>query len=171
MKTTQPQKIFIILLAIGFLVPVSRGQQNRWADYEPRTLQSVIDSHRGGVHRLDYLLSAHSFPSQVKLVYLGKTRQVMGKRKELLRQWVKMVQQPGSVVELFQTEVLFREGTMEHWLLVQKPLIAALRKEVKAGESINSYVIFMGGAKQEGRWEWMFAMNEFDAPAQKAALH
>jgi len=80
-----------------------------------------------------------------------------------LRKWEKMMKRPVSVVELFQTEVLFREGNKEYWLPVQKPLIDALKKEVKLGQAINAYVIFMGGAKLENRWEWLFAMNEFDA--------
>jgi hypothetical protein len=87
---------------------------------------------------------------------------------ELLRKWEKMMKRPVSVVELFQTEVLFREGNKEYWLPVQKPLIDALKKEVKFGQAINAYVIFMGGAKLggaklENRWEWLFAMNEFNA--------
>src|SRR5262245_4921530 len=133
----QPTRFFAALVAVGFLMPVSSGQQGGWADYQQRTLQSVIDAHSGGVPRLDYLLSAHSFPSQVKLVYLGKTRQVAGRRMELLRKWEKMSIRTVNVTELFQTEVLFREGKIEHWLPVQKPLIVALGKEVKPGESIN----------------------------------
>ena len=113
--------------------------------------------------QLDFLLSADSFPSQVKLIYVGKPRAVTGRRMELLRKWDKMMRRPVSLVDLFQTEVLFREGNKEHWLPVQKPLIDALRKEVKPGQAINSYVIFMGGAKLENHWEWLFAMNEFDA--------
>ena len=167
----QPNRFAAALVAVGLLLPVCNGQEGGWADYQRRTLQSVIDAHSGGVQRLDYLLSADSFPSQVELVYLGKTRRVSGKRMELLRKWEKMAKRPVSVVELFETEVLFRERAVEHWLPVQKPLIPALQKEVKLGETINSYVIFMGGAKQENRWEWIFAMNEFDASTRKAALH
>ena len=119
--------------------------------------------HRDSAVKTDFLVSAHSFPSRVKLVYLGNSRPVSGKRLKLLRFWDKMIKRPESVMEFFQTEMLFREGKMEHWLLVQKPLPAALRKEVKPGQAINAYVIFMGGAKLENRWEWLFAMNEFDA--------
>jgi hypothetical protein len=70
-----------------------------------------------------------------------------------------------TTLEMFPTEVLFREGADEHWIAVQKPLLAALRKEVKNGQSLDGYVIFMGTIKKVGEQrEWLFAMNEFDAP-------
>jgi hypothetical protein len=155
-------KLFTVVFLAVFLLSDSRAQQNPWADYQRRTLQSVIDMHVDSTPQLDFLLSAHSFPSQVRLAYVGNTRPVTGKRLELLRKWVKMTRHPESVVELFQREVLFREGNKAHWLPVQKPLIEALKKEVKPGGAINAYVIFMGGAKFGHSWEWLFGMNEFD---------
>jgi len=84
----------------------------------------------------------------------------------LLVGWTKMLKDtvPANTVELFQTEVLFREGEEEHWLAVQKSLVDALPKEVKTGQEINGYVIWLGIVKVDDHFEYLFAMNEFDGP-------
>ena len=60
--------------------------------------------------------------------------------------------------------MLFKEGSDEHWIALQKPLLDYLPKEVKRGQAINAYVIWMGAIKVDNHWKWLFAMNEFDAP-------
>jgi hypothetical protein len=148
----------------------SQNQEDRWQDYEPRTLQSIIDMHRADAarlnsHKLAMLLSAWNFPSQVKLVYLGDSRPISGKRKYLLEDWKKMMKDvmPSDSSDLYPTEILFKEGSHVHWIVIQKPLLDFLPKEAKRGQVINAYVVWMGAVKIDTHWEWLFGMNDFDA--------
>ncbi len=142
-----------------------------WEKYERRTLQSIIEMFPDRPEKFpdptknQIVLPGISLTSKVKLVYLAKSRPLSDNRKELMTYWIKSVGLPATKVDLFLTEVLFREGTDEHWIAVQKPLLTALPKEVKKGQSFDGYVVFMGTIKKVGgQREWLFAMNEFDAP-------
>jgi hypothetical protein len=172
----------LVLIFLAGLVTISSAQtaeKSSWDAYEPRTLQSIIDAHKDSVADLDnsspgpnkMLLSGDSFPSKVCLVYLGKSRSIAGKRKELLESWKKMLKEqvPENLVEMFSTEMLFREGDREFWIAVQKPLLEPLSKEVKVGGPMNGYVIWMGAIRANDHWEWLFAMNEFDTPKSARA--
>jgi hypothetical protein len=165
---------FILLtgvIAVALAMRASSQNENRWEDYKPRTLQSIITMHRANIAELNsekspLLLSGESFPSQVKLIYLADSRPILAKKKFLLEDWKKMLrdQVPPNTVELFPVEILFREGSHEHWIAVQTPLLEFLPKEVKRGQVINAYVVWMGAIKVDNHWEWLFAMNDFDAP-------
>lgn len=158
----------------------AQAQQDTWSKYKPRTIQSVVAAHQEQVVEIDsssplaenkLLLSADSFPSKVKLVFLGKSRPMPQKRRELLQAWKKMLKYsvPDDVVDKFSVEMLFREGDKELWVAVQTPLLEALPQEVRLGQSFTAYVVWMGAIKAADRWEWLFAMNEFDAPATSRA--
>ena len=112
------------------------------------------------------LLTGDSFPSKVKLIYMGRSRPVGPERQKLLAGWSKALKDslPPNVVELFKSEMLFKENGTEHWIAVQKPLLEFLPKEVKANQQITGFIIWIGAIKVQGQWDWLFAMNEFDGP-------
>src|SRR5208337_1742973 len=145
--------------------------EDPWEKYKPRTLRSIMemspDLPEGNPDstKIEFYICADPFPSKIKLVYLAKSRPLSADKKQLITYWLRSKSLPATKVDLFLTEVLFREGTDEHWIAVQKPLLAALPKEVKKGQSFDGYVVFMGTIKKVGgQREWLFAMNEFDAP-------
>jgi len=161
----------VCVFAIAAALVAGGQSESHWEDYKPRTLQSIMEMHGDPpAESLDssksvVFVSSDSFPSKVKLVYLAKSRPLPADKSELLTYWTKSVNRQATTPEMFQTEVLFREGADEHWIAVQKPLLAALPKEVKSGQSLEGYIIFMGFIKKAGEQrEWLFAMNEFDRP-------
>jgi hypothetical protein len=85
------------------------------------------------------LLTGDSFPSQVKLVYSGKTRPLPAEHGVLLDFWRKMFKDQAPSPDEFATEVLFKEGAAERWIAVQKPLLDPLSK------------FFQGSEKRENR--------------------
>ncbi len=163
-------RIILLIGALAFVLARDASSQNedRWKHYEPGTLQSIIKMHQKAMDEdnSSVLLTADSFPSQTKLMYLVKSRPLPAKKKELLEAWKKMWgdQVPADTLEVFQTEVLFKEGSEEHWIAMQKPLLQPLTKETKQGQVINAYVAWMGAIKVDDHWEWLFVMNAFDPP-------
>ena len=89
---------------------------------------------------------------------------MQGKRAELLEYWKKMLKRSDDLINVFGTEMLFKEGDKEIWIAVQKPLLDPLPKEVAVGKSFTAYIIWMGAIQDGNHWEWLFAMNEFDTP-------
>jgi len=161
--------LLIFVIAFGAIAPMWGQSEDHWDRYQCRTLQSIIDLHRDDVQALNskkkaILLTGDSFPSQVKLVYLGESRPLPAKKGVLLDFWRKMLKEQAPPAEVFATEVLFKEGADEHRIAVQQPLLDALPKELKKGQAVNAYLIWMGAIKVGNRWEWLFAMNRFDGP-------
>ena len=163
-------RLTVLMCVFAFVAATCAWSQSsdHWEDYEPRTLQSIIAMHVDDVKDLDskekvVLLTGDSFRSRVRLIYLGDSRPLSAKRSKLLDFWRKMLKDQAPPADVFSTEVLFKEGADEHWIVVQKPLLDALPKEVKRGQPVNAYVIWIGAIKVGKQWEWLFAMNEFDA--------
>jgi hypothetical protein len=137
--------------------------------YKCRTLQSIIDMHRGDIRSLNskkkaMLLTGDSFPSQVALIYLGQSRAIPAPKDVLVDYWRKMFKEDAPPPDAFTTEALFKEGDKEHWIAIQKSLVDVLAKEVKKGQTLKAYVIWVGAIKAGKQWEWLFAMNGFDGP-------
>jgi hypothetical protein len=158
----------MLFCALFALYPVcclpQQGDQSKWDKYQPRTIQSIIDAHNEYLADTDIFLSAESFPSRVTLIFLGKTRPLQDNHAKLVEYWKKMLRINDDLVNVFGTEMLFREGDKELWIAVQKPLLDPLPKEVAVGKPFTAYIIWMGAIKDRSHWEWLFAMNEFDAP-------
>ena len=48
-------------------------------------------------------------------------------------------------------------------------LLDPLSKELKEGDVVNAYVIWIGAIRAKPNWEWWFALNEFvNCPEGKA---
>ena len=168
---TRFMKVRWALLICALALPASTYTQaqseSHWGAYKPRTLQSIIDTHGEDIKRLDsekkaVFLTGDSFQSQVKLVYSGKTRPLPVEHGVLLDFWRKMLRDQAPSADEFATEVLFKEGAAERWIVVQKPLLDPLSKEVKNGQTVNGYVIWIGAIRVGEHREWLFAMNGFD---------
>jgi hypothetical protein len=160
---------FVISSVVLFASVFTFGQnKDHWEDYEPRTLQSIIEMHRGNIVDLNsrkkaILLTGDSFPSKVELVYAGESRPVSKPDKMLLSFWRKMLGNNAPPEDAFPKEFLFGEGSEKYWIVAQKPLIDALPKELKVGNVLTAYIVWIGAIKVDEQWEWLFAMNEFES--------
>jgi hypothetical protein len=162
------RSVFLFCVLASSAVTYAQHQsEGHWEDYAPRTLQWIVDTHREESKRLDskkkaVLLTGDSFQSRVSLVYSGESRPLPVEDAVLLDFWRKMLKEQAPLAEEFATEVLFKEGSTERWIVVQKPLLDPLSKEVRSGQTVTGYVIWVGAIKAGKRWEWLFAMNGFD---------
>jgi len=171
----------LITLWLSALLPTyciaQQSASEQWGKYEPRTLASIIKFNKPLCEEMDsapeaqgkkkILLTGDNFPSLVILTYEGKSRPLEGPRQEVLVAWAKTTGRSEYMTKVFETEGLFRENGVDFWVALQKPLVDPLSKEVKVGQHITAYIMWMGTIKVEDHWEWLFAMNEYDAPTAK----
>jgi hypothetical protein len=131
--------------------------------YRPRTLGEIIKAHSDSetLTRSNMILTGDTFPSRVKVVHTGSTRQITPARKQHLEMLVTSFGVDPKVISRYEKELLFVEGTEEHWLPVQKELIPFFEKELKKGEEVILYAEWVGARKLGGKWEWIFIVNEF----------
>lgn len=145
-------KCAILLGALSVTLTTKIAAQQQWETYQPRTLRQIIKEHvsevADGRGRVIFLLTAESFPSKVKAVYTGKSRAISSKRLELISEWAKARKVDKEIVELFKQELLFLEGSEEHWLPAQQSLIPYFRREIQTGESVELFVVWIGARKE-----------------------
>jgi hypothetical protein len=151
-----------VLLAGNALV----YSQDNWGAYKPRTIGEVIKQHSnpqflahgdGSVH-----FSGDSFPSRVKVTYTGSSRDISARRKKHISAWVKTNGRNPEIANLFETELLFKEGDAEYWLPVQKQVIPYFAEELKKGDQVTVFTIWVGAYKEASKWDWVFLVNEFE---------
>jgi hypothetical protein len=129
------KRLLMCAIIFGFISgTVVYGQAgNHWERYKCRTLTEIIRLHRDSdvfrdmqAKKKAMLLTGDDFASQVKLVYLGKERPVFGATEILKSAWRKSFPSRKVPEDEFKTEALFREGSEEHWLVVQNALLDPL---------------------------------------------
>jgi hypothetical protein len=160
------QRFLIVIgcLMLTSLCAFSQGQDG-WGNYQVRTLKQIVDQHSeiasNEKAKLNLLFSADLFPSKVKGIYSGEIRKISATRKEFIAEWAKTRKASPELVNLFEEELLFKEGDAGYWLPVQKQVIPFLREELKAGDRVELYLIWIGTRSEGGVTDWFFLVNEF----------
>jgi hypothetical protein len=164
---SRPSLLPALLILLFAAHAQARGQEFNYDAYEPRTLAEMIKKYDDpelleGKFKEVNVIFGGSFPSQVKVVYTGTSRKIPAGRREFIGDWGKTHALSPEIVELFETELLFREGSAEHWLPVQKQVIPYFEKELKKGDTVALYAIIAGGKRISGKWDWVVLVNEFE---------
>jgi hypothetical protein len=160
-----PLVLMTILLAGTGL---AYGQGFDYDAYEPRTLAEMIKKYDGedlrdmGKAKDGSMIFGASFPSQVKVIYTGSSRKIPAERKSFIEAWVKTHEMPPEIAQLFETEHLFIENSVQYWLPVQKQVASYFDKELKKGEQVTLFAVITGGKKIDGKWDWIVLVNEFE---------
>jgi tetratricopeptide (TPR) repeat protein len=156
-----------------FLITNYALAQDPWESYKPRTLKQIIQQHESelvterGQAKAVLIFSAEPFKSRVKVIYTGESRIVSAKRKELIVDWVKSFRYKPETADLFESELLFKEGSVEHWLPVQKQVIPYFAQELKKGDEVTLLLVWAGARRDPEQTDWVFLVNEFEATDQQ----
>jgi len=111
--------------------------------------------------RIHLLFTADLFPSRVNVIYLGEKKKISSTRKTFIGEWAKTRKVGDEIVSLFEEELRFREGETEYWLPVQKQVVPHFNQELKPGDKVELFVIWIGARTEAGITDWVFLVNEF----------
>lgn len=157
------------VLIVLLVIPLRLSAQFNYDAYRPGTLQGLIDRNTASVTadtqpgRPSIAISGHSFPTRVRVIYLGQRRPLVAERRLLLAGWARGIRGDSSIADAYVNEYLFREGDREHWLAVQKVLEPSMAQELKAGDPVALYVAWFGAHHAGAEITWLFSVNEFEA--------
>ncbi len=135
-------------------------------DYQPRTLKEIVamkpdpQDLRDKQDRLG--VTANDLPSRVRVTYTGSTRLMPQFKKEAVRQWARLY--AGSIehyTEPYQSEMLFIENGARYWLAIQKNSRLAAKKQFKKGEVLDLYLIRLGAAISNDKYDWVLLVEDF----------
>lgn len=151
---------------LALLLAGRLSDQAPWNEYQPSTLAAIVEEHRAFLEdgrKGDYALEPGTDRHRVTVRYLGRPRSIPGSRRAFLGAWARSVRPSRPVQELFDEEILVKEGSREYWVPVQRVLMPALEKELDPGDQVELFVVFIGGRVPD----WIFLVNEFDAAARR----
>lgn len=147
----------------------NEGTLRGYERYVPRTLREIIDQHSNSkeLGKSTIVLTGDTFPSKVKVTYSGISRPLPPERKKHLELLITSFNVDPSTIAKYETELLFKEGSQEHWVPVVKELVPFFEKELKKDDEVILYAEWVGANKFSGKWDWVFIVNEFQKPASK----
>jgi len=165
------KKNFYILFL--FLVAYAYGQSNeeywvKWnANYPAVDIISVLE------HEKSYADSVEKNPDippyyvrqagyRFKSVYLGKIRttdkEVMASME---RVFSLLIGDPKQLDGMIENEVLFRVGKEDIWMPIQPQILKALKEEVKKGDTVTLYCLFLNEHNSKNMLYNTFFISEF----------
>jgi hypothetical protein len=157
-----------VLAAVSFAGPVRiAGAQTNWDRYLPGTLSAIIEKHDSTIRAesagkgLSFHLTGDQFPTRTRVIYKGESRPVDSTRLEVVRRWGLAFRRDPSIASDFHREYLFQEGRKLLWLPVQDTVASFFPRELKPGQPVTLYVMWLGAYYRAGAVEWAFIVNEF----------
>jgi len=161
-------RIYVASLYVFLAAESPVAAQKQWEAYQPRTLSEIVRQHRSEISdetsrksNTSILLTSDEFPSRVRLVYSGRVRPIATKKRDVILQWAKIRGVPDNVVHLFKNELLFLEDSQQYWIPVQEQLLSSFEQELKAGQEVELFLIWVGTRREKDTVDWVFLGNEF----------
>lgn len=154
MRARGPLVCAALLACVWIGLPRASGALGSdWSRYRPAQLREVADDRPGqrGVS------VTGDVPVRTRASYEGEFRRLPEDSRRLIAVWGDSMGVTG-MLEVFQREVRVRQGDREYWLPVQEALATAMEAELRAGELIEVFVIYIG--RVDGRA--VFLVNAFD---------
>ncbi|MGH7603803.1 MAG: hypothetical protein ACRENK_07380 [Gemmatimonadaceae bacterium] len=167
--------VICLSIALALTSPVAIAHaQTKWDRYKPGTLGAIMELHDStiragwdesrtpGEH-----FSGDDFPTIATVIYNGDSRPLDPIRLQLLRRWGMAMMRDSSIAQDFHREYLFQEGQRQLWLPVQDVVASYFGKELKPGQPVRLFVMFLGAYYAGEEITWAFIVNEFTAGSIK----
>ena len=139
-----------------------------WDRYKPGTIGQIVSNTDNELTSLAdkafYYNGGNDYASKVVATYTGQFRPTSELRTFLIGAWFETFVPRFSKTEainLFATEGLFVEDTMEYWLPIQSPLIPLMKDELTEGKPVALFIIWIGATNFGNEIDRVFLVNEF----------
>jgi hypothetical protein len=159
-------RVTILGILVSLLVTPRLAAQNSWDLYSQSTIRAVMAAESSEVALTSgrpepmVRISAGAIRVRTRLTLVGKSRPLSPTHGAALRHWGTTMGVPGRLIELFQTEFLFREKELDVWLPVQEPVAHHLAQEPE-GSVLDGFVAYIGVVVNGEKLDWVFVLNEY----------
>ena len=156
--------------AFGSPDPHRRGP-DQLGPLQARHTQCVMEQHDSSIRassvgRLpSWVVTGYQFPTLARVTYRGDSRPVDSIRAEVVRRWGLSFLRDSSMAKAFHREYLFQEGQRSLWLPVQDTVASYFTRELKPGQDVTLYVLWLGAYYAGHDITWAFIVTEFKADA------
>lgn len=129
----------IVCLALVALPAAATAQTFDPSRYQPSTLEAIVGQYPG---RPGIVVNP-DLPFRVKATYTGRFRGLAQDTRRLIEAWSAAMAGP-DVAGAFRRELDVEGRGQRYWLAVQEVLVPLMEGELRAGESIELFVIYIG---------------------------
>jgi hypothetical protein len=140
----------LFLICVALTSDVSAFDVSR---YRPSTIEAVIRDLP--THRETVVMK--ELPIRTQVTYTGEFRELPADSHHHIRVWADLMQ-VSDAPRLFTQELKVSERETAYWFPVQEPLVPSMRAELRPGQTIEVFLLFIGLA----RGHHMFLINAFD---------
>ena len=121
--------------------------------YESSTLEAITDRYPSQPG----IALNPDLPIRVKVTYTGRFRGLAADTRRLIEAW-SAAMTGVDVARGFRRELEVDPGGQRYWLAVQEVLVPVMEAELRAGESVELFVIYIGQIERRH----VFLINAFD---------
>jgi hypothetical protein len=99
-----------------------------------------------------------------RAVFTGQSRPLDDRKQAFITAFASTSEGNRSYATLYQREYLFQANGKDFWLPVQSQVAAYFATELASGMPVTLYLRNAGGFRLAKEWDWVFLVEEFDAP-------
>jgi hypothetical protein len=145
-----------------WIFAVEKFERPRPPAFASRSLDSLIDDSKGTSDVItDIWFDPRQLKAQARLAFTGDTRDISGKRKELLELWLERNGLPRSASALMSKEARFLDGETEYWIGMRNTTLNEIVSGVKRGDSLLLNTILAGGVRTKDGIDWFFVAGQY----------
>jgi len=134
------------------------GWEPSWERYVPNSIAAVVEQDRAGWEGGDIYIAVGGVRFRPRVTYTGDVRNTSQATTQLLIEWMNTT--PGNLsADRFSKSIRVIEDGKEYWLPTQSQVIKAMQENVKPGEAIDLFAIWVG-AKDKGKTK-AFLVNDY----------
>lgn len=159
-----------LLLAVCLLFSsVAIAQSSDWQDSYPRIeLPELITlcENSMGEEALTCETTCLNFYGlmdikyEVEFIYMDSINDLVGIKKRYIDDWIK-VYLGDRYKDMFQHEILFSNDSINYRIAVQEPTLPYYGDELKKGDSVYLYLLYVGTLIENDVLEHVFVANDF----------
>lgn len=160
--------LFFILLSINSF---SQNDQDYWAawntNYPETALLEVLQNERSYADSVESNPDIPPYYGRVdkyrfRAEFTGQIRPLdKSIRSSMKRIYKFFIGDPSLIDKVIKSEVLIKVGGEEIWMSVQKQILKAMKDELKIGETIMLYCLYLNEHSEQFGLRNMFIISEF----------
>ncbi len=159
---TDSTRHLVSILVYGYAGIISAmGWEPNWERYVPNSIKGVLDQDQAGLATLrtmDIYIAAGGVSFRPRVTYGGDIRATDPATMSLVADWLKSM---GSNLDpgMYSKSIRVTEEGTNYWLPTQAKVVEAMQQEVKPGEVIDLFAVWIG-AEDKGKTK-AFLVNDY----------
>jgi hypothetical protein len=156
-----------IFSSLVLLTYAQSGWESWDANYPKTNFKNIIDSENAYARKVESDSAETQYYNRldkykVEAKYLGKTRAINVNVLSSMKRVFKLyIGNPEQLDEMAKTEVLIEIEGEKVWMPIQEPLLVDFKKEIKDGNYVTLYCLFLNEHSQDKTLYNTFFISEF----------